>query len=53
MTEGRSDVCLEDYGGPSAFSEPESKNIRDFYKSLSPTPEIAMCIHSYQQTICE
>ncbi len=53
VTEGTSDVCREDYGGPSSFFEPEARNIRDFYLSLDPWPEVAMPIHNYQQTVCE
>ena len=38
--------CKESYLGPSAFSEPETRNIRDFFSSLDPVPVFSMAIHS-------
>jgi len=37
------------YGGPFAFSETETKNIRDYVFKLEPTPVAALCLHSYSQ----
>ncbi len=53
VTGGRGDVCAEDYGGTGPFSEAEARNIRDFYLWLSPRPELAMAMHSFQQTVCK
>ena len=44
-----SNPCSEIYHGPSAFSEIEVANIRDFHNSLSPRPWLSQCIHSYGQ----
>jgi len=41
--------CQETYCGPEAFSEPETKNIRDFVQSLDPVPLLGHCFHSYSQ----
>ncbi len=52
VTGGTSNSCKETFPGTGPFSEPETRNIRDFYKSLSPLPELAMCVHSFEQSIC-
>lgn len=49
---GTDDNCDETYPGTAAFSEKESQAVRDFYLSLEPRPELAMAIHSYQQSVC-
>jgi len=41
--------CSASYGGPFAFSEPETKNIRDYVLQLNPTPIVALCLHSFSQ----
>jgi len=41
--------CQETYCGPEAFSEPETKNIRDFVQTLDPVPLLGHCFHSYSQ----
>ena len=41
--------CSETYCGPEAFSEPETKNIRDFVQTLDPVPVLGHCFHSYSQ----
>merc|ERR1712228_460843 len=43
------DECSEVYCGPEAFSEIETANIRDFFKSLEPVPVLGWCFHSYSQ----
>jgi len=43
------DKCSDVYCGPEAFSEIETQNIRDFVKTLSPTPVLGHCFHSYSQ----
>jgi hypothetical protein len=43
------DPCEEVYGGPFAFSEPETRNIRDYVLQLNPTPIVALCLHSFSQ----
>merc|ERR1711915_112020 len=43
------DECSEVYCGPEAFSEIETANIRDFFKSLEPVPALGWCFHSYSQ----
>ncbi|TRY74919.1 hypothetical protein TCAL_04987 [Tigriopus californicus] len=40
------DKCSDIYPGPEAFSEIETRNIRDYTSSLSPTPVIAKALHS-------
>merc|ERR1719225_2526527 len=41
--------CSETYCGPEAFSEPETKNIRDFVTTLEPVPVLGHTFHSYSQ----
>ena len=38
--------CSDIYPGPEAFSEIETRNMRDFVLGLSPTPVIAKAVHS-------
>merc|ERR1712110_585293 len=40
---------METYCGPSAFSEVEMQNIRDFVTGLEPAPVLSTCFHSYSQ----
>lgn len=37
--------------GTAAFDNPETANIRDYTKGLSPKPELGHSIHSYGQTV--
>ena len=46
-----SNPCTETFAGPSAFSEPEMRNIRDFVMTLDPVPVLSTCFHSYSQLI--
>merc|ERR1719192_588189 len=39
--------CSETFAGPSAFSEVEMQNIRDFVTGLEPAPVLSTCFHSY------
>jgi len=41
--------CSETYCGPEAFSEVETRNIRDFVMTLDPVPVLGHCFHSYSQ----
>ena len=41
--------CSETYHGPEAFSEVETRNIRDYTLALDPVPVLAQCLHSYSQ----
>merc|ERR1712018_578078 len=41
--------CTEVFPGDEAFSEIETRNIRDFVKTLEPTPILSHCFHSYSQ----
>jgi len=41
--------CTETYHGPEAFSEVETRNIRDYVLALDPVPVLAECFHSYSQ----
>jgi len=41
--------CMETYCGPEAFSEVETRNIRDFVQTLEPVPVLGHCFHSYSQ----
>jgi len=41
--------CSETYCGPEAFSEPETRNIRDFVQTLDPVPVLGHTFHSYSQ----
>ena len=43
--------CAEDYRGPSKFSEPESKAVRDYVASVQPTPSAAFNYHSYGENL--
>lgn len=40
------DPCSEDYRGPEPFSEPETRNIRDFLERW-PNIKIAVNLHAY------
>ncbi len=46
MTGISHDPCKETYLGGSAFSEPETNNIKRFFESLRPVPLLAMSVHS-------
>ena len=41
--------CSLTYSGPFPFSEPETRNIRDFVWTLRPPPIVALTLHSYAQ----
>merc|ERR1712126_509158 len=41
--------CTEVFPGDGAFSEIETRNIRDFVQTLEPTPILSHCFHSYSQ----
>jgi len=41
--------CSDIYCGPQAFSEIETKNIKNFVETLEPTPILAHTFHSYSQ----
>merc|ERR1712126_282543 len=41
--------CTEVFPGDEAFSEIETRNIRDFVQTLEPTPILSHCFHSYSQ----
>merc|ERR1711874_209987 len=41
--------CTDTYHGPEAFSEVETRNIRDYVLALDPVPVLAECFHSYSQ----
>jgi len=41
--------CSETYHGPEAFSEVETRNIRDYVLALEPVPVLAQSLHSYSQ----
>jgi len=41
--------CQETYCGPEAFSEVETRNIRDFVQTLEPVPVLGHSFHSYSQ----
>ena len=41
--------CADIYLGPSAFSEPETQNMKAYVESLNPTPILGHSIHSYSQ----
>lgn len=43
------DKCSDIYPGPEAFSEIEMQNIKNFVESLTPTPILGHCFHSYSQ----
>jgi len=43
------DKCSDIYPGPSAFSEVETQNIKNFVESLNPVPVLGHCFHSYSQ----
>ena len=38
--------CSSVYNGPSAFSEPETANIRDYVAAMNPVPVIGKSLHS-------
>jgi len=41
--------CSDIYPGKKAFSEIETTNIKNFVESLTPTPILGHCFHSYSQ----
>jgi murein tripeptide amidase MpaA len=41
--------CSDTYCGPSAFSEAETQNMRDFLTSIASSTNVAITIHSYSQ----
>merc|ERR1719378_1643530 len=41
--------CSDIYPGSEAFSEVETSNIKKFVETLSPTPILGHCFHSYSQ----
>ena len=41
--------CADIYLGPSAFSEPETQNMKAYVESLNPIPILGHSIHSYSQ----
>ena len=43
---GESDICQDDYRGPSAFSEPETRAMRDFIQKWH-NIKIAINLHAY------
>merc|ERR1719412_2416321 len=43
--------CMETYSGPAPFSEPETRNIRDFVTSIKQNVVSYIPIHSYGQKI--
>ena len=43
------DECSEGYSGPFPFSEPETRNMRDYLVQLRPTPIVAIALHSFSQ----
>lgn len=44
-----SNKCSDIYPGPEAFSEVETRNLRDYITSLDETPIFAACLHSFSQ----
>jgi len=51
-TGGSSSLCTSDtYMGVSAFSEPETKAISDYYKSIADRTEAYISLHSYSQLV--
>ncbi|XP_044733671.1 zinc carboxypeptidase-like [Chrysoperla carnea] len=46
-----SDPCSETYGGPSAFSEPETRALSDFIKSQKDNLWMYVAFHSYSQLL--
>ncbi|WP_189958197.1 M14 family metallopeptidase [Streptomyces alanosinicus] len=45
------DPCTENYRGPHAFSEPETRGLRDYFLSRTRKPAAVVDIHSYGQYI--
>merc|ERR1739844_408844 len=43
--------CMETYSGPGPYSEPETRNILEFVKSIQPNVVSYIPIHSYGQKI--
>jgi len=41
--------CADIYLGPTAFSEPETQNMKAYVESLNPIPILGHSIHSYSQ----
>lgn len=44
-----SNPCASNYGGPEAFSEPESRHLRDFVTEHSDKIKMYIAFHSYGQ----
>ncbi len=42
-------ACSDTYQGPFPYSEIESENLKEYYLSISPLPELAVCFHSAAQ----
>jgi len=40
-------ACSDAYQGPEPFSEVETQNIRDFYRSFEEVPVFSLALHSY------
>ncbi len=38
--------CEDTFPGVEPFSEPETRNSRDFFLALDPMPVVAICFHS-------
>lgn len=43
--------CSETFGGPEAFSDPESRALRDFYVERKEDIKVYLAFHSYGQYI--
>lgn len=43
--------CADNYHGPHAFSEPESRAMRDLFLSLRPSPVLTVGLHSAVGTL--
>jgi len=41
------DKCRDDYPGPKAFSEVETRNMRDYLLQMRPAPIVSIALHSY------
>jgi hypothetical protein len=46
-----SDKCSEIYKGPEAWSEPETKAMRDFIQGTDANWQLYIALHSYAQVI--
>lgn len=43
------EMCEETYPGQCAFSEIETRNMRDYLLKMNPVPIFAIALHSYSQ----